>query len=145
MSEITSMKAPGAGEKNWQAVDKHYLQEVTLDFSDTGALTTDTVVVFNVKAKQLLQGMLVEVITAEGATATIDIGLTGGDVDRFIDGANINGAAGTVQKSGDAGTKEVIVAEGGYYFSAADNIDLLPLNDLDTAVIKVFAWFLDLS
>lgn len=145
MSEILTMKAPGAGEKNWQAVDKHYLQEVVLDFSDTGALTTDTVVVFNVKAKQLLMGMLVEVITAEGATATIDIGLTGGDVDRFIDGANINGAVASIHKSGDAGTKEVIVAEGGYYFADADNIDLLPLNDLDAAVIKVFAWFLDLS
>ena len=145
MSEITTMKAPGAGAKPWAGVDKVYGVEVTLDFSDTGALTTDTVQVFDVAAKQLLMGMLVEVVTAEGATATIDIGLTGGDVDRFIDGANINGAAGTVHKSGDAGTKEVVVAEGGYYFAAADAIDLLPLNDLDTAVIKVFAWFMDLS
>ena len=145
MSEITTMKAPGAGAKPWAGVDKVYGVEVTLDFSDTGALTTDTVQVFDVAAKQLLMGMLVEVVTAEGGTATIDIGLTGGDVDRFIDGANINGAVGTIHKSGDAGTKEVIVAEGGYYFTAADAIDLLPKNDLDAAVIKVFAWFKDCS
>ena len=145
MSEITSMKAPGAGSKPWQGVDKVYLVENTLDFSDTGALTTDTVQVFDVAAKQMLLGMAVEVITAEGATATIDIGLTGGDVDAFIDGANINAAVGSVYKSGDAGTKEVIVAAGGQYFATADAIDLLPINDLDAAVIKVFAWFLDLS
>ena len=145
MSEITTMKAPGAGAKSWQGVDKHYLMEVELDFSGQTALTTDTVVVFNVKAKQLLMGMLVEVVTAEGATATLDIGLTGGDVDKFIDGANVNGAVGSIHKSGDGGTKEVIVAEGGHYFAAADNIDLLPLNDLDAAKIKVFAWFVDLS
>ena len=145
MSEIITMKAPGEGAISWNGTTKHYLVEHTLDFSDTGALTTDTVQVFDVKAKQLLLSMLVEVVTPEGGTATIDIGLTGGDVDRFIDGANINGAAGTVQKSGDAGTKEVIVAEGGYYFAAADAIDLLPLNDLDTAVIKVFARFVDMS
>lgn len=145
MSEITTMKAPGEGAIPWNGTTKHYLVENTLDFSDTGALTTDTVVVFNVKAKQLLLGMLVEVETAEGGTATIDIGLTDGDVDKFIDGANINGAVGSIHKSGDAGTKEVIIAEGGHYFSAADNIDLLPLNDLDAAKIKVFARFLDLS
>ena len=145
MSEITTMKAPGAGAKPWAGVDKVYGVEVTLDFSETGALTTDTVQVFDVAAKQLLMGMAVEVITPEGGTATIDIGLTGGDVDAFIDGANINAAAGTVKKSGDAGTKEVIVAAGGQYFATADAIDLLPLNDLDTAVIKVFAWFMDLS
>ena len=145
MSEITTMKAPGAGAASWQGVDKAYLSEVTLDFSDTGALTTDTVQVFDVRAKQLLFGMAVEVVTPEGATATADIGLTGGDVDRFIDGANLDATAGTVVKSGDAGTNEVIVEEGGYYFEAADAIDLLPLNDLDTAVIKVFAWFIDLS
>ena len=145
MAEILTMKAPGAGERGWQAVDKAYLMEVELDFSGQTALTTDTVVVFNVKAKQLLTGMLVEVVTAEGATATLDIGLTGGDVDKFIDGANVNGAVGTVHKSGDGSTKEVIVAEGGHYFAAADNIDLLPLNDLDAAKVKVFALFADLS
>ena len=145
MAEITTMKAPGAGARNWQSVDKHYLMEVELDFSVTGALTTDTVQVFDVKAKQLLLGMAVEIVTPEGATATGDIGLTGGDVDSFIDGANLNAAAGVTVKSGDAGTKEVIVANGGHYFSAADAIDFLPLNDLDTAKIKVFAWFVDLS
>lgn len=145
MSEIITMKAPGAGAKPWGGVDKVYGVEVTLDFSDTGALTTDTVQVFDVAAKQLLLGMAVEVVTAEGGAATIDIGLTGGDVDAFIDGADINAAVGSVHKSGDAGTKEVIVAAGGQYFAAADAIDLKPINDLDAAVIKVFAWFMDLS
>ena len=145
MSEIITMKAPGAGAKPWGGVDKVYGVEVTLDFSDTGALTTDTVQVFDVAAKQLLLGMAVEVLTAEGGTATIDIGLTGGDVDAFIDGADINAAVGSVHKSGDAGTKEVILAAGGQYFATADTIDLLPKNDLDAAKIKIFARFLDLS
>ena len=145
MAEITSMAPDSDGVIPWQGKDRAYRVKNRLDFSETGALTTDTVVVFEVAAKQLLVGMSVEVITAEGGTATIDIGLTGGDVDKFIDGADINAAVGTFKKSGDAGTKEVIVAEGGHMFATADNIDLLPLNDLDAAIIDVCAWFIDLS
>lgn len=143
MSEITTMKAGGAGAIPWNGTTKHYLQEVTLDFSETNVTTSDSVVVFEVKAKQLLLGMAVEVITPEGGAATGDFGFTGGDVDEFIDGANFNATAGTVVRSGD--NTEDITAYG-HYFEDADAIDLLPLTgNLDTAVIKVFAWFLDLS
>ena len=145
MSVIATMKAPGEGAKPHEGTTKHYLVEVTLDFSETNASAADTVTVFDVKAKQLLLGMAVEVVTPEGGTATIDIGLTGGDVDAFIDGANINDTAGSVHKSGDAGTNETIVEDGGEMFTSADTIDMLVNNDLDTAVIKVFAWFMDLS
>jgi hypothetical protein len=145
MAEITALKAPGAGAQPHKGSNNFYVMEAEFDFSATNATTADTVQLFDVKAKQLLLGMAVEVVTAEGAAATIDIGLTGGDVDAFIDGANINAAVGTVHKSGDAAVKEVIVAAGGQYFSAADQIDLKPINDLDAAKIKVFAYMIDLS
>ncbi len=145
MAVIATMKAPGAGAIPWEGTTKHYVVEVNLDFSTTNAAASDTVTVFDVKAKQLLLGMAVEVVTAEGGTATIDIGLTGGDVDAFIDGANINDAVGSTHKSGDAGTKEVIVAVGGHMFTAADTIDLLANNALAAAEIKVFAWLVNLS
>ncbi len=144
MAELTSFRVDDDGARPVDGDSKIYRKKTRMDFSDTNITTSDTAIVFEVKAKQLLLGMTVEVITVEGGTATIDIGLTGGDVDKFIDGADINVAA-ALYHSGIASTPEVMIAAGGHMFATADNIDLKPLNDLDTAIIDVCAWFVDLS
>ena len=93
---------------------------------------------FDIPAGMLFVTATVEVLTAEGATATADIGITG-TLDAVIDGADLNAAAGTVVASGD-GTNEIWAlqnASAGHYFSAAATLLLDVKNALDTAVFRV--------
>jgi hypothetical protein len=145
MSDVTAQKQPGDGEIPWEGRNKHYVLEGRFDFSATNVGSAETTALFDVKADHVVMGMSVKVVTAEGGTATVDIGITGDDVDRFIDGADINAAADTFYKSGDASTKEVVIAEGGHHFITAGVIDLLANNALDAAVIDVKAYMIDLS
>lgn len=85
-------------------------------------------------------------LTAEGGTATVDIGITGGDVDSLIDGANVNQVV-TPHVSGDATTAEVksmLGAEAGYVTLADTTFSLLANNALDTAVFRVVSIWIDL-
>jgi len=93
MSDYTSQKAPGSGNLPWKGRDKFFVEEVRMDFSSVNVGSGETSAVFDVKAGHLILGMSVNVVTAEGGTATVDIGITGTDVDKFIDGANINATA----------------------------------------------------
>ena len=145
MSDVVALKKTGDGEIPWAGRNKHYVMEGRFDFSVANVGSAETCALFDVKADHVVMGMSVKVVTAEGGTATIDIGITGDDVDRFIDGANINAAVASFYKSGDAGTKEVVIAEGGHHFAAAGVIDLLANNALDTAVIDVKAYMIDMS
>jgi len=79
-------------------------------------------------------------LTAEGATLTVDIGLTGGDVDGFIDGLNGN-SANTIGQS--VGSAAAFTA--GQYFASADTIDVLFNNAAATAKILVFAEFVKIA
>ena len=91
---------------------------------------------------------VVEVLTAEGGTATADIGITGGDVDCLIDGVDLNGTAGTLTWSGSASTAEVhsvggatagyTTPDGGVTFS------LLANNALDTGIFRVTSLWMDM-
>jgi len=145
MPVIATMVVDSDGVIPWNGKDKHYVLAGTFDFSvaANNAASADTVTLFEVAANQLCKGISVRVTTVEGGTATVDIGLTGGDVDLFIDGADLN-ALGTTW-SGQATTDEVVIAGGGHYFTAADTIDMLCNNALDAAVIEVRAMMVDLS
>lgn len=68
---------------------------------------------------------------AEGAAATIDVGVKGGDVDAWIDGFDLNGAVGSV---GGYATGAVAVS-----FATADTVVLLTLNSasIDAAKVKL--------
>ena len=146
MSDKTAQKAPGEGNFPWGGRDKYFrMENLGVSFDTTNVGSAETSALFDIKAGYLVLGMSVKVVTPEGGTATIDIGITGTDVDKFIDGANINAAADSFYKSGDAGTKETVLAEGGYYFEADGVIDLLANNALDTAVIDVKVWGIDLN
>jgi len=103
---------------------------------------------FDVPEGHMHVSTVVEVLTAEGGTATADIGITGGDVDCLIDGVNLNGTAGTFTYSGAAGTAEVhsvggatagyTTVDGGVTFS------LLCNNALDAAKFRIKSVWLDM-
>lgn len=80
------------------------------------------------------------VLTAEGGTATVDVGLTGSGPDGFLDGVSINAAAGTCFNSLNAATG-ADTHSGGHYFSSADTIDVLFNNACDAAKIMVWCRF----
>lgn len=112
--------------------------EKIVDFSVNNLASSDTAQLFDLPADIQVVLCKVEVLTPEGGTATADLGLTGGNVDEYIDGVDLNAAAGTVVVSGDAGTAEPVAMEnGGKYLSAAETVSLLANNALDTAVIRV--------
>lgn len=87
----------------------------------------------------------VEPLTLEGGAAEVDIGVTGGDVDSLIDGADVNAA--TIVRSGDAGTAEVLSmqgAEAGEMLLVDTTFSILPSAILDTAVFRVVSVWIDM-
>jgi len=114
-----------------------FLFEKIVDFSVAANVmaASDTMQLFDLPAGLWVLGAKVETLTAQGAACTADLGLTGGNVDEYIDGANLN-AAGVVM-SGDAATDEpASIGTGGKHLSAAETVSLLANNTLDTAVVR---------
>jgi len=100
---------------------------------------------FDVPEGHMHLGTTLEVITAEGGTGTVDIGITGGDVDCLLDGADVNGTAGTFTSSVAAAhgiggaTGGYVTVDGGVTFS------LLCNNALDTAVFRITSLWVEVK
>ena len=129
------------------------LMEVELDFAKittdratagaTALAAGDSIQVLSIPANTLVMAVGATTITAEGAASTFDIGLTGGDVDGFVDGGNAN-AAGTTSSNGALLNGD----NQSHYFAAADTIDMLIGVSgavTDAAKIKVWALVADCS
>ena len=106
----------------------------TLSFATTNVDASDVVQALKVGVGMLVTDVWVKVDTAEGGTSTNDIG-DGTDPNGFDDAVNFNAAAGTVTKSLEATDAYGV----GRYYGAADTIDIVPDNDLDTAVVTIVA------
>ena len=67
-----------------------YLVENTIDISavngDAGTTSGDILYALDIPAETLIMEAGIEVITALSSSATMDLGITGGDVDNFVDG-----------------------------------------------------------
>ena len=119
---------------------------ITADRVTAGATALsagDSLQVLSIPANTLVMAVGATTVTAEGAASTFDLGLTGGDVDGFVDGGDAN-SAGTTNSNGAL----LISANNGHYFSAADTIDMLIGVSgavTDSAVIKVWAVIADCS
>jgi hypothetical protein len=129
--------------------------EVVLDFAAitaarlaagaTALAQNDTLQVIQVPANASVIRAGIEIVSPEttNTTATLDLGLTGGDVDGWCDGQAVNAAAGTISING----VENIPASGttAANFTTADTLDLLFLTAAPpvNAVIRVFAIMLD--
>lgn len=104
---------------------------------DVGLAAADTVEAIAIPANTMLIEAWLNVITADtGTTLTFDLGQTGGDVDKWVDGAD-----GTT-----AGLAAVTVTASGTAFPTADNIDLLVATESaanDDWIVEVGALVLD--
>lgn len=97
----------------------------------------DVIQAIDVPARFLVLGSALYVVTPEGAAETVDIGIGGGD--ELQDGASDNGTAGTALLTlvtDDYGPDNVT----GYFFSAADTIDVTYVSDTTTADLVVVVW-----
>ena len=115
-----------------------YLVENTIDVSavnsSAGTTNGDILQALDIPAETLIMEAGIEVITACSGSVTLDLGITGGDVDRYVDGdTNATGF------SAPTATARTIVA-------SADTLDVLVLSAASTAgKIRVFAVLCDVS
>ena len=115
-----------------------YLVENTIDVSainsSSGTANGDIINALDIPAETLIMEAGIEVITALSSSVTLDLGITGGDVDRYVDGdTNATGF------SAPTATARTIVA-------SADTLDVLVLSaDAAAGKIRVFAVLCDVS
>ena len=115
-----------------------YLVENTIDISainsNSGTADGDIVQALDIPAETLIMEAGVEVITALSSSATIDLGVTGADPDRYVDGDTNATGFSTL-----TATARVIV-------SSADTLDALIAGAASSAgKIRVFAVLCDVS
>ena len=108
-----------------------YLVENTIDVSasnsSSGTANGDVINALDIPAETLIMEAGIEVITALSSSATMDLGITGGDVDRYVDGdTNATGYATLTA------TARVVVA-------TADTLDILT-GGADSSAGKVRVW-----
>jgi hypothetical protein len=120
----------------------------TVDFSKylsatavtVGCASADSVKVLPIPAGSFVVGIRVKVITAEGATQTVDIGDSVGNAGW---GSGINLNAATDSFSFNATTTPTYGV--GKYYAAAADIYLLLNHTADTAVVQISALVADLN
>ena len=115
-----------------------YLVENTIDVSavnsDSGTADGDILQCLDIPAETLIMEAGVEVITALSGSATIDLGVTGADPDRYVDGDTNATGFSTL-----TATARQIVA-------SADTLDALIAGAASSAgKIRVFAVLCDVS
>ena len=115
-----------------------YLVENTIDVSavngDSGTADGDILQCLDIPAETLIMEAGVEVITALSSAATLDLGITGGDPDRYVDGDTNATGFSTLTN-----TARVIVA-------SADTLDAKIAGAASSAgKIRVFAVLCDVS
>ena len=115
-----------------------YLVENTIDVSainsSSGTANGDVVNALDIPAETLIMEAGIEVITALSSSAAMDLGITGGDVDRYVDGdTNATGYATLTA------TARVVVA-------SADTLDILTAGaDSSAGKVRVWAVLCDVS
>ena len=115
-----------------------YLVENTIDISainsSSGTANGDVNNALDIPAETLIMEAGIEVITALSSSATMDLGITGGDVDRYVDGdTNATGYATLTA------TARVVVA-------TADTLDILTAGaDSSAGKVRVWAVLCDVS
>jgi hypothetical protein len=131
--------------------------EVVLDFAKIAAARSaagaaalasgDVLEVIPVPAKTLVMRVGYDVTTAEGATATFDLG-DGSDADGYLNDVDLNSVgSGVMSLALTEGTPNTIAGySNGKYYSAADTIDMtLNNNAINVAVVRVWALVADAS
>ena len=146
MATVTTLAKAIGGKGN--PGRKPYLVEVEINLATAATAkgsslaANDIIQAITVSAGTaiLYSGTEVLVAPAGGNSGTFDLGITGGDVDAFVDGGAITGAAAGAY-SAMANTAVPIVS------AASDTIDMLLLGTTpDTSgVIRVYAMLMDVT
>ena len=115
-----------------------YLVENTIDVSaingDSGAAQNDVLQAMDIPAETVIMEAGIEVLTACSSSVTLDLGITGGDVDIYTDGdTNATGYS-------------ALTATARHVAAAADTLDVLVLSAASSAgKIRVWAIMCDVS
>ena len=137
--DVTGPSTAGARPGRFSAgVRTPYLVENTIDISainsDAGAAQNDVLQVLDIPAETLVLHAGIEVLTALSSSVTLDLGITGGDVDTFVDG-DTNATGYSVLTN----TARPVIA-------SADTLDLLVLDAASSAgKVRIFALLCDVS
>lgn len=137
----------------WANVKTPYFVEVEIDLADattakgSALAANDIIEALYVPANTLVlyAGVAVKsVMTGTSTDATIDLGVTGNDPDRFVDGMDLDAAtAGTYGTVADAATSPALQIG-----ATGDTIDILIATQTGTitgGVLRVFAVMVDTS
>ena len=115
-----------------------YLVENTIDVSavngDSGAAQNDVLRVMDIPAESVIMEAGIEVLTACSSSVTLDLGITGGDVDIYTDGdTNATGYS-------------TLTATARHVAGSADTLDVLVLSAASSAgKIRIWAVMCDVS
>ena len=109
-----------------------YLVENTIDISaingDAGAAQNDVLRVLDLPAETLVMEAGVEVLTALSGSVTIDLGVTGADPDRYVDGdTNATGYS-------------TLTATARHVAATADTLDVLEPGGTASTAGKIRVW-----
>ena len=128
MAAVYDLSTEGATASPPFSLNPVTLVTLTFDTKTNPATTADDYKLGVFDTKTLFLGGWLEVVTAEGATATVDIGVAQ-DGDTIAAGANVNATAGTVTAITPAAP---LAISSGYIW-------VEPQNNLDNAVFKLHA------
>ena len=129
---------------------KPYIIENTIDLAvatsskGTALAASDVYQCLNIPAESVILHAGMEVTTALTGTSSdtaFDLGVTGGDVDNFVDGFDVDGASAGAYAPTAAAYAPVLVP-------AADTLDILVQAQTGTTLtgkIRVFATLMDIS
>jgi len=128
-----------------------YVLEAQVDFAEAATAkgsdlaAADVIQALTIPAESLILGVWLRVDEATTGTATnvtIDLGITGGDVDQFVDGFDLDGA------SAGAYAAQVAAGSVNHLLATADTIDILiagMTGTLLTGKVTVGALVVDLA
>jgi hypothetical protein len=140
VSQLRTSTSPSA----WgTGVVREYVARI--DFSVESAIQGDIVQCISLPANCIVLTAWIVPIVAEGATSTVDLGITGVTDDRWLDTADLNATAGTAIWG--TGTVTTGIMGSAYHVTTADTIDLVmnTSHTTNTAVVDVHALVLDLT
>ena len=145
MATVTTLAKAAGGRGN--PSKKPYMVEVEIDLAaaatakGSALAASDTIECIQVDGNTavMFAGAEITVAPTGGSGATFDLGITGGDVDAFVDGMTVTGAS-----AGDYGTLANTACP---IITGSDTIDMLLLGTTpDTAgKIRVFAMLMDVD
>lgn len=120
------------------------IPEIILALGIAGFTAADTLTIRNLPKGTFVRDMPLKVLTAEGATCTLDIG-DGDDADGYHDAVDINAAAGTLVRGVNALTEAAPNTPTGYTFGklyTADGVLIITFNH-STVNLAVFDLYIN--